>query len=98
MPCYKHGFKFGQMDIIKRFLVSGRPGIYFKLLQEGKIGARDEMELVSKVKNDVTVKDIVRLYVDDKEDIVTMQHAARIKALAKGGRNRFRQQIENLTK
>ena len=85
------------MDIIRRFLVSGRPGIYFKVLQEGEIGARDEMERVSKEKNKVTVKDIVRLYVDDKEDIVTMAACGRIKALAKGWRDRFRQQIENLT-
>jgi MOSC domain-containing protein YiiM len=86
------------MDIIRRFLVCGRPGIYFKVLREGEIGAADEIQLVSEEKNKVTVKDIVRLYVDDKEDIVTMQHAARIKALAKGWRDRFRQQVENLTK
>jgi MOSC domain-containing protein YiiM len=86
------------MDIIRRFLVCGRPGIYFKVLREGEIGAADEIQLVSEEKNKVTVKDIVRLYVDDEKDIETMQHAARIKALAKGGRNRFRQQIENLTK
>jgi MOSC domain-containing protein YiiM len=29
MPWYKLGIKFGRMDIIKQFLVSGRPGIYF---------------------------------------------------------------------
>ena len=76
------------MDIIRRFLVCGRPGIYFKVLREGEIGAADEIQLVSEEKN--KVKDIVLLYVDDKEDIVTMQHAARIKALAKDWRDRFR--------
>jgi MOSC domain-containing protein YiiM len=98
MPCYKLGVKFGRMDIIRRFLISGRPGIYFKVLQEGKVGAGDEIELVSRDKNNVTVKDIVRLYVDDKEDTVTMQRATKVKALAKGWRDHFRQQIEQLTK
>ena len=98
MPCYKLGVKFGRMDIIRRFLISGRPGIYFKVLQEGRVGAGDEIELVSRDKNNVTVKDIVRLYVDDKEDTVTMQRAAKVKALAKGWRDHFRQQIEQLTK
>src|ERR671933_2847188 len=37
MPCYKLGVKFGRMDIIRRFLASGRPGIYFKVLREGEI-------------------------------------------------------------
>lgn len=95
MPCYKLGVKFGRMDIIKRFLASGRPGIYFKVLREGEIGAADEIQLISKEKNNVTVKDIVRLYVDDKEDIVTIQHATGVKALAKGWRDHFRQRIEH---
>lgn len=94
MPCYKLGVKFGRMDIIKRFLASGRPGIYFKVLREGEIGAADEIQLISKEKNNVTVKDIVRLYVDDRKDIGTMQRAVRIKALPEGWRDHFRRQIE----
>jgi MOSC domain-containing protein YiiM len=94
MPCFKLGVKFGRMDIIKRFLASGRPGIYFKVLQEGEIGAEDEIQLISREKNKVTVKDIVRLYVDDEKDIETMQRAVRIKALPEGWRDHFRRQIE----
>lgn len=94
MPCYKLGVKFGRMDIIKRFLASGRPGIYFKVLREGEIGPADEIQLIRKEKNNVTVKDIVRLYVDDRRDIETMQRAVRIKALPEGWRDHFRQQIK----
>ena len=94
MPCFKLGVKFGRMDIIKRFLASGRPGIYFKVLQEGEIGVTDEIQLISREKNKVTVKDIVRLYVDDEKDIETMRRAVRIKALPEGWRDHFRRQIE----
>lgn len=94
MPCYKLGVKFGRMDIIRRFLASGRPGIYFKVLQEGEVGSADTIELISRDKNNVTVKDIVRLYVNDKKDIETMQRAIRINALPEGWRNYFGQQIE----
>jgi MOSC domain-containing protein YiiM len=96
MPCYKLGVKFGRMDIIKRFLGSGRPGIYFKVLQEGEIGPTDEIQLVKRDKNNVTVKDIVRLYVDDRADIETMQRTVRIKVLPEGWREHFRQQIAQL--
>jgi MOSC domain-containing protein YiiM len=82
------------MDIIRRFLVCGRPGIYFKVLREGEIGAADEIQLISRDKNKVTIKDIVRLYVDDEKDIETMQRAVRIKALPEGWREHFRRQIE----
>lgn len=98
MPCYKLGVKFGRMDIIRRFLASGRPGIYFKVIQEGEIEATDEIQLIKRDKNNVTVKDIVRLYVDDKEDVETMQRTIRIKALPEGWRDHFRQQIAQLGK
>jgi MOSC domain-containing protein YiiM len=60
MPCYKLGVKFGRMDIIKRFLASGLTGIYFKVLQEGEVGVGDEIKLISRDQNNVTVRDIVR--------------------------------------
>jgi MOSC domain-containing protein YiiM len=86
------------MDIVKRFLASGRPGIYFKVLQEGKVAAGDSIELISKDENNVTVKDIVRLYVKDNKDIETMQRAMKIKALPSGWRYHFRQQLEQLAR
>ncbi len=69
MPCYKLGVKFGRMDIVRRFLASGRPGIYFKVLQEGKVEAGDSIDLISKDENNITVKDIVRLYVRNNNDV-----------------------------
>ena len=96
MPCYKLGVKFGRMDIIKRFLASGRPGIYFNVLQEGEIGPTDEIQLVKRDKNNVTVKDILRLYLDDRADVETMQRAVRIKVLPEGWREQFLQQIAQL--
>ena len=63
MPCYKLGVWFGTMDIIRRFLASGRPGIYFRVLKEGEVQEGDKIGTIKKNKNNVTVKDIVRLYV-----------------------------------
>jgi MOSC domain-containing protein YiiM len=70
MPCYKLGIRFGRMDVIRRFMASRRPGIYF------------------------TVKDIVRLYVRDDEDIETMRRATKIESLPEGWRYEFEQKIE----
>jgi MOSC domain-containing protein YiiM len=73
MPCYKLGVKFGRMDIIKRFLASGLTGIYFKVLQEGEVGAGDVIELIRRDDNNVTVKDVVRIYTVDRDDVQTME-------------------------
>jgi MOSC domain-containing protein YiiM len=95
MPCYKLGVRFGRMDIIRRFMASGRSGIYFKVLQEGQIEAGDKIKIIRKDENNVTVKDIVRLYVgENDEDIETMRRATKIEALPEGWKNEFKQKIE----
>lgn len=61
MPCYKLGIRFGRNDIIKRFLVSGRPGFYLGVLREGEVGAGDTIELISRDKKQVTVSEIAHI-------------------------------------
>ncbi|MGA7370379.1 MAG: MOSC domain-containing protein [Nitrososphaeraceae archaeon] len=61
MPCYKLGVKFGRMDVIKKFLASGRSGIYFKVLEEGEVGAGDKIVQIKKDTNQIAISDVVRL-------------------------------------
>ncbi len=98
MPCYKLGVRFGIMEIIRRFLSSGRPGIYFKVLKQGEVKTGDKIEIIEKDKNNVTVKDIVRLYInrDHVDNIETMRRAIKISALPEGWKYEFQQNIEQL--
>jgi MOSC domain-containing protein YiiM len=98
MPCYKLGVRFGHMEIIRRFLASGRPGIYFKVLKEGEVQIDDKIEIIRRDKNNVTVKDIVRLYItrDHADNIETMRRAIKISALPEGWKYEFQQNIEQL--
>lgn len=41
LPCYKLGLRFRRDDIVKRFLESGRTGMYFAVTLEGEVGAGD---------------------------------------------------------
>lgn len=98
MPCYKLGVKFGRMDVLKKFLASGRSGIYFKVLEEGEVGAGD---LIVKIKNDtnrVGISDIVRLYASDREDTKTMRRAVKVEALPEGWKDYFYEQIRRVEK
>jgi MOSC domain-containing protein YiiM len=99
MPCYKLGIRFGHMEIIRKFLVSGRPGIYFKVLKEGQVQISDKIESVRKDENNVTVKDIVHLYITRDhavDNIETMRRAIKINALPEGWKYEFKQNIEQL--
>jgi MOSC domain-containing protein YiiM len=96
MPCYKLGVRFGTMEIIKKFLSSGRSGIYFKVLEEGKVRPGDEIKIIKRDKNNVTVKDIVSLYNNNdlEHNVETMRKAIKIKDLPEGWRSEFQQNIE----
>jgi MOSC domain-containing protein YiiM len=67
-------------------------------LQEGKVGAGDEIKLINRNTNNITVKDIVRLYTHDNKNIEMMQRASRIKELPAGWRLHFLDQLKEYLK
>lgn len=58
-PCYKLGIKFAREDILPRFLASGRTGFYFRVLEEGELGAGDVIELLGGGDGQPTIADLV---------------------------------------
>lgn len=94
MPCYKLGVRFGRSDIIKRFLQSRRSGFYLAVLKTGELGSGDSVEIISRDENTVSVTDIVRLYVQDKNDTETMKRALNIEVLPEGWKELFRKRLQ----
>ena len=93
MPCYKLGIKFGRSDIIRRFLASGRTGFYFSVQREGEVAAGDEIDLIARDENKVTVADITGLYSKQKGDVELMRRAIAVEALPESWRGHFRKQL-----
>lgn len=93
MPCFKLGIRFGRSDMVKRFLASRRTGFYFRVLQEGEVGAGDTLELVSRDDNNITVADITQLYVREQDNPELLHRAAQLKALPESWRDYFQEQI-----
>jgi MOSC domain-containing protein YiiM len=98
MPCYKLGIKFGRSDMLKRLLLSGLTGFYFAVLREGEVGAGDEVELIERDPRGVTISDVVRLYVRERDDVETMRRAVEVEALPEGWREEFLERIERAEK
>ena len=59
MPCYKLGVRFDRLDMVKRFLQSGRSGFYFAVAEEGEIAAGDGITLVERAAGAVTITETV---------------------------------------
>ncbi|AFY75054.1 hypothetical protein Syn7502_03168 [Synechococcus sp. PCC 7502] len=92
-PCFKLNLKFGRDDMVKRFLNSRLSGIYFSVVQEGEVGTGDEIELVKRDENNITVAEIVQIYVREA-DYDLVRRAIQVPALAVSLRTYFQQQIE----
>src|SRR5213595_4346824 len=97
MPCYKLGIKFGRADIIKRFLASRRTGFYFAVMREGMVGAGDDVELIEREQQEISVADVTRLYAFDKDDVKSLRRAIQVDALPESWKGYFQHQLEKQT-
>jgi MOSC domain-containing protein YiiM len=59
MPCYKLGIRFGRADMVKLFYRSRRSGFYLAVTKEGEVGAGDAIEVLSRDRRRITVRDVV---------------------------------------
>jgi len=75
LPCYKLAFKFDSPDIIKRFMQSGRSGIYFAVVQEGEIEQGDEIVYMQSDKHNITVLEVAKVFTNKQND---REHIERI--------------------
>ena len=95
-PCFKLAAKFRRDDIVKKFFLSGRSGIYFAVAQEGLVEAGDEIELIHSDPNRVSIADINRINVYGIADADLVRRALRIEALPDGYRTYFLDQLQSL--
>jgi MOSC domain-containing protein YiiM len=97
LPCFKLGIKFGRDDILRRFLVSGRTGFYFAVLEEGEVAAGDTISLLHQDEHQIKVADIVRLYREDKYNLDLIRRVVAVEALPEEWREYFQERMVQLT-
>jgi MOSC domain-containing protein YiiM len=93
MPCFKLGIRFGRPEMVKRFLERRRPGFYLRVLTEGDVRAGDAIEAIGPPGSDVTVAEVVELYVGDASDPERLRRAAELPALPGGWKEHFRERL-----
>lgn len=93
LPCYKLAIRMGMPTFPKLFLASRRTGFYLRVLEEGEVGAGDELRLLERDPEPLTVEDVVRLYYFDRTDLEGARAALRVKPLGSGFREGFAERI-----
>jgi MOSC domain-containing protein YiiM len=93
IPCYKLSVRFGRDDIVKRFLTSGRSGIYFSVVEEGVVSTGDAIERVHHDAAGITVAEVNRAYVVGRDDIPLLRRIVSFDVLPRGMHDHFVEQL-----
>jgi MOSC domain-containing protein YiiM len=75
IPCWKLAKKMDDPKFIKRFTQAGRPGAYLRIVEEGELGAGDEVEIVHRPDHDVTLALFVDAYEHDRTQLSRLLEA-----------------------
>jgi MOSC domain-containing protein YiiM len=93
MPCYKLAIRFGQTEMVKRFLRSRRSGFYLAVAREGDVGAGDTIERLARNERRLTVADVVTLYAADSANQPLLENASDHPSLPAAWREYFRKRL-----
>lgn len=92
-PCYKLGIRFDRADILKRVVLTGRSGFYFKVVQEGMIKAGDRIERLNSTQESLSIATIRDLLYDRRPNPKILKQAVELPHLAEVLRDYFLQQL-----
>jgi MOSC domain-containing protein YiiM len=82
--------------MVKRFFASGRTGFYLAVRHEGEVGVGDEIKVVGRDPDGVSISQVLRLYIAkryDADDVAAARHALRVAALPETWKEYFRERL-----
>jgi ferredoxin-NADP reductase/MOSC domain-containing protein YiiM/ferredoxin len=97
VTCYRVGIRTNEPRMPALLTSSGRPGFYFRVLQEGEVGAGDEIVKVGEAKERMTVAEINALLYSPNHPRDRLERALRIEALSPGWRSSFEALLQSRT-
>jgi ferredoxin-NADP reductase/MOSC domain-containing protein YiiM len=97
VTCYRVGIRMNEPRMPALLTSSGRPGFYFRVLQEGEVDANDEITKVGEAEERMTVAEINALLYSSDHARDRLERALRIKALSPGWRSSFEALLQSRT-
>ena len=89
VTCYRVGIRMNEPRMPALLTSSGRPGFYFRVLEEGEVGAGDEIEKVEEGKARMSVGEVNALLYSPPHPRDRLERASQIAALSPGWRSSF---------
>lgn len=95
VTCYRVGIRTNEPQMPALLTSSGRPGFYFRVLEEGEVGAGDPIHLIARGSEQMTVTQVNALLYSPYHPRVHLERALRIPALSPGWRWSFQELIRS---
>ncbi len=87
VTCYRLGLRLDVPEMPSLVVSHGRPGFYFRVIEEGEIGAGDRIEKIADGPERMTVAEIDALLYSTHHPVEALRRALRIPALSPGWQN-----------
>jgi ferredoxin-NADP reductase/MOSC domain-containing protein YiiM len=97
VTCYRVGIRMNEPRMPALLTSTGRPGFYFRVLEEGEVGAGDEIIKVGEAKERMTVAEINALLYSPNHPRDRLERVLRIEALSPGWRSSFEALLRSQT-
>src|ERR1041385_6001737 len=95
VTCYRVGIRTNEPRMAALLTSSGRPGFYFRVLEEGEVGAGDEIVKAGEAKERMSVAEVNALLYSSHHPREKLERALRIAALSPGWQWSFRQLVQS---
>src|SRR5499427_3588030 len=69
IPCWRLGVRMNDKMFPRRFTNALRPGPYLRMVVEGDIGAGDDIRVVERPAQGLTIRDVFRIYTRDRAEV-----------------------------
>ncbi len=68
VPCWRLGVRMSDKQFPRRFTEAGRPGTYLRIIEEGDIGAGDQIRIVARSHQQISIGDVFRIFTRDQQE------------------------------
>ncbi|MGB8063532.1 MAG: MOSC and FAD-binding oxidoreductase domain-containing protein [Candidatus Sulfotelmatobacter sp.] len=94
VTCYRVGIRMNEPRMAALLVAHHRPGFYFRVLQEGEVGAGDDIVKITDGSERISVAEVDALLYLPGHSSEQLQRALRIPALSKGWQSSFQAMLQ----
>jgi MOSC domain-containing protein YiiM len=94
VTCYRLGIRMNELRMPALVVAHRRPGFYFRVLQEGEVGAGDDIVKITDGPERITVAEVDALLYLPGHSREQLQRALRVPALSKGWQSSFQAMLQ----